>query len=68
MNQKDNIVDILAQLNRNRYPASVLRERPLPDGVNPLCLTDYLCEEEFEVICYFFQRVNNNNNNNNNVF
>ena len=68
MNQKDNIVDILAQLNRNRYPVSVLRERPLPDGVNPLCLTDYLCEEEFEVICYFFQRVNNNNNNNNNVF
>ena len=50
MNQKDSIIDILAQLSRNRYPVSVLRERPLPDGVNPLCLTDYLCDEEFEVI------------------
>jgi hypothetical protein len=52
LNQKDNIIDILAQLSRNRYPASVLRERPLPDGVNPLCLTDYLCDEEFKVIIF----------------
>ena len=36
LNQKDNIVDILAQLNRNRYPVSVLRERPLPDGQSTL--------------------------------
>jgi supervillin len=53
LNQKDNIIDILAQLSRNRYPASVLRERPLPDGVNPLCLTDYLCDEEFKVIIFY---------------
>ena len=48
-NQKDNIMEILAQLNRNRYPAEILRSRPLPDGVNPLHLTDYLSDTEFEV-------------------
>ena len=39
---------ILATMNRDRYPASVLRERPLPDGVNPLKLENYLSDEEFE--------------------
>lgn len=52
LNQKDCIKQILTQLNRNRYPAEILRQRPLPDGVNPLCLTDYLSEEEFEEILH----------------
>jgi hypothetical protein len=49
LNQKDNIEDVLAQLNRDRYPLSVLKNRPLPDGVNPLTLEMYLNDEEFEV-------------------
>ena len=36
-------------MNRDRYPLSVLRTRPLPDGVNPLTLEIYLNDEEFEV-------------------
>jgi len=50
LHQKDCIKQILTQLNRNRYPAEILRQRPLPDGVNPLCLTDYLSDDEFEEI------------------
>lgn len=46
--QKDSILDILSELNRNCYPASVLREKPLPDGVNPLTLECYLSDKEFE--------------------
>lgn len=50
MSQKDSIEEVLAQLNRDRYPISVLKKRPLPDGVDPLRLECYLCDEEFEVI------------------
>ena len=41
---------MLAQLNRDRYPLSILKNRPLPDGVNPLTLETYLNDQEFEVI------------------
>jgi supervillin len=49
MNQKDDIQEVLNELNRDCYPLAILRERPLPDGVNPLKLEYYLCDEEFEV-------------------
>ena len=59
LNQKDDIETLLAQLNRDRYPLSVLRQRPLPDGVNPLKLECYLIDEEFEVnFCLFLQSLN----------
>jgi supervillin len=47
--QKDDIGELLVQLNRDCYPLAVLRQRPLPDGVNPLKLECYLCDQEFEV-------------------
>lgn len=47
--QQDDIKDVLGQLNRNCYSLAVLRERPLPDGVNPLKLECYLSDQEFEV-------------------
>ncbi len=37
-------------MSRDKYPLSVLRQKPLPDGVNPLKLECYLTDEEFEVI------------------
>jgi supervillin len=57
--QKDDICEMLAQLNRDCYPLAVLRQRPLPDGVNPLKLECYLSDQEFEVRkinlnCYFY--------------
>ena len=48
--QKDCICAVLAQLNRNCYPLSVLKQRPLPDGVNPMKLEFYLSDQEFEVM------------------
>ena len=50
----DNIEDVLAQLNKDRYPLSVLRKPQLPDGVDPLKLECYLCDEEFEVCFHLF--------------
>ena len=44
----DSIQEILKQLNRDCYPLEVLRQRPLPDGVNPLKLECYLSDKEFE--------------------
>lgn len=35
-------------MNCSRYPAHVLRQKPLPDGVNPLKLEFYLSDEEFK--------------------
>jgi supervillin len=52
LNQRDDIEDLLAQLNRDCYPLSVIRSRPLPDGVNPLTLEMYLNDEEFEQILH----------------
>lgn len=46
--QKDAIEDILSKMNCSRYPANVLRQKPLPDGVDPLKLEFYLSDEEFQ--------------------
>jgi supervillin len=54
VNQKDDIEILLAQLNRASYPLSVLRQKPLPDGVNPLKLEYYLSDGEFEVNDHFY--------------
>jgi supervillin len=47
--QMDQIQELLGQLNQSCYPLAVLRQRPLPDGVNPLKLEYYLSDQEFQV-------------------
>jgi len=47
--QKDLIEEVLAELVVNCYPLARLRERPLPDGVDPMKLETYLSDEEFYV-------------------
>ena len=54
LHQKDNILDVLSQLNRSEYAASILRQKPLPDGVNPLKLENYLSDQEFQVNLAFY--------------
>ncbi|XP_037085557.1 supervillin-like, partial [Pollicipes pollicipes] len=39
--------DVLKELTRSVYPLAVLRERPLPDGVDPVRLEAYLSDAEF---------------------
>ena len=41
--------DVLRELSRTVYPLSVLMERPLPDGVDPVRLETYLSEQQFTV-------------------
>jgi len=46
------IQEVLAQLRNkgcSNYKLQELRKRPLPEGLNPLCLESYLEEKEFEV-------------------
>lgn len=47
--QKDDIETILEQLKRDRYPLDVIRQKPLPDGVDPTRLEYYLSDEDFQV-------------------
>ncbi|KAM7355020.1 supervillin isoform 7-T9 [Cochliomyia hominivorax] len=42
------IVDVLEQLTQTEYPLEVLKERPLPEGVDPTRLELYLNNEDFE--------------------
>ncbi|XP_059216269.1 uncharacterized protein LOC106082465 isoform X2 [Stomoxys calcitrans] len=42
------IADVLEQLSQTEYPLEVLKERPLPEGVDPTCLELYLNSEDFE--------------------
>jgi supervillin len=49
---------VLAQLNRSEYSASILRQKPLPDGVNPLKLENYLSDQEFQVNLAFCFNLN----------
>ncbi|XP_033114401.1 supervillin-like isoform X2 [Anneissia japonica] len=44
------VKDILEKLNKTRYTLAELKERPLPEGVDPLKLEVYLSDEEFEEI------------------
>ena len=46
---QENLEDVLLRLSQARYTLAELQERPLPDGVDPLRLETYLCDEEFEV-------------------
>ncbi|XP_046807051.1 uncharacterized protein LOC111675850 isoform X5 [Lucilia cuprina] len=41
------IVDVLQQLTQTEYPLDVLKERPLPEGVDPTRLELYLNDEDF---------------------
>ena len=46
------IQEVLAQLKNTgsvKYSLEELRKRPLPEGLNPLCLESYLDEEDFNV-------------------
>ncbi|XP_070569856.1 supervillin-like isoform X3 [Ptychodera flava] len=44
------VKDVLAQLTKSRYTLEELKERPLPEGVDPSKLEAYLSDEEFETI------------------
>ena len=48
-NQKDDILQVLNRLKRDRYPLDVIRNSPLPDGVDPTRLEYYLSDEDFKV-------------------
>ncbi len=51
MGQKDNIMELLALLNRDRYPLATLKCKPLPDGVGkPIIMTDFFSLLHFELI------------------
>lgn len=39
----------LEKLSRRVYPFDVLKERPLPEGVDPTRLERYLSPDEFEI-------------------
>ncbi|XP_037823151.1 supervillin-like isoform X1 [Lucilia sericata] len=41
------IIDVLQQLTQTEYPLDVLKERPLPEGVDPTRLELYLNDEDF---------------------
>jgi len=43
------VADVLAKLTRKDYTFEELKQRPLPDGVDPLKLEMYLADNEFEV-------------------
>lgn len=42
------IVDVLIQLTQTEYPLSVIKERPLPEGVDPTRLELYLNASDFQ--------------------
>ncbi|XP_071943115.1 uncharacterized protein [Antedon mediterranea] len=44
------VKDVLEKLTKSRYTLAELKERPLPEGVDPLKLEVYLSDEEFEEI------------------
>lgn len=43
------VVEELARLSRTSFPLAVLRQRPLPDGVDPANIERYLTNQQFEV-------------------
>lgn len=43
------VEDVLARLCQNTFPLTQLQARPLPEGVDPLCLELYLSDQDFEV-------------------
>lgn len=51
--ERISVIDLLSKLMKSRYTWEELQERPLPEGVDPLKLEQYLEEEEFEVISCF---------------
>lgn len=44
----------LESLTQSFYPLSQLQNRPLPDGVNPTSLEDYLKPHCFQVFFFFY--------------
>ncbi|XP_067642912.1 uncharacterized protein [Eurosta solidaginis] len=42
------IIDVLKQLTQTEYPLAILKERPLPEGVDPTRLELYLNAEDFQ--------------------
>ncbi|XP_055843011.1 serine-rich adhesin for platelets isoform X8 [Episyrphus balteatus] len=42
------IVDVLTQLTQTEYPLSIIKERPLPEGVDPTRLELYLNDSDFQ--------------------
>lgn len=43
------VQDALAALNKTQFPLKDLLKRPLPEGVDPLHLENYLSQHDFKV-------------------
>ncbi|KAL0197334.1 hypothetical protein M9458_005874, partial [Cirrhinus mrigala] len=43
------VQDALASLNKTQFPLKDLLKRPLPEGVDPLHLENYLSQQDFKV-------------------
>lgn len=43
------VQDALGALNRTQFPLKDLLRRPLPEGVDPLHLENYLSQNDFKV-------------------
>ena len=49
--KNSNLEATLSELSRSTYSWEELRQRPLPDGVDPAKLEKYLTDEDFQVCC-----------------
>ena len=43
------VKDVLSRLSKKLYSVEELTSKPLPEGVDPLRLEMYLCDEDFQV-------------------
>lgn len=43
------VKEVLSQLSKQQYSIEELTSSPLPEGVDPLRLEDYLSDEDFKV-------------------
>lgn len=45
------VKEVLSKLSKQQYSIEELTRKPLPEGVDPLRLEDYLSDEDFQVGC-----------------
>lgn len=43
------VKDVLSQLSKQQYSIEELTRKPLPEGVDPLRVEDYLSDQDFKV-------------------
>lgn len=44
------VKEVLSKLSKQQYSIEELTRKPLPEGVDPLRLEDYLSEQDFKVL------------------